>query len=64
VGALGGILYLRLLGRSVDGLGGGGGGSGAPRLLIPVILVLVFNRWAGADSFGRRVFDTAAGGGL
>jgi ATP synthase protein I len=47
VGALGGLLYLRLLGRSVDGVGGdgGGGGLGQPRLLVPVILVLVFNRW-------------------
>jgi hypothetical protein len=46
VGALGGLLYLRLLGRSVDSLGGdgGGGGLGQPRLLVPVILVLVFNR--------------------
>jgi hypothetical protein len=46
VGALGGLFYLRLLGRSVDGIGGGGGGGGLaqPRLLIPVILVLVFNR--------------------
>lgn len=45
VGAVGGLLYLRLLGRSVDSVGGGGGGGlGQPRLLIPVILVLVFNR--------------------
>ena len=56
VGAVGGLLYLRLLGRSVDSVGGGagGGGAGPPRLLIPVILVLVFNRWnqVYAESYG------------
>jgi hypothetical protein len=47
VGALGGLLYLRLLNRSVDGVGGGlGGAVGQPRLLIPVILALGYNRWA------------------
>ncbi|GBF98334.1 hypothetical protein Rsub_11228 [Raphidocelis subcapitata] len=46
VGAVSGLLYLRLLGRSVDSIGGNGRSTGgAPRLLIPVILVLVFNRW-------------------
>ena len=40
-GAAGGALYLRLLNRSVDSAGGGG----APRLLIPLILVLGANRW-------------------
>lgn len=47
VGALGGYLYLRLLNKSVDslGTGGAGGALGQPRLLIPVILVLAFNRW-------------------
>lgn len=51
VGALAGFLYLRLLSRSVDAVGASGlgetvGGSlGQPRLLIPVILALSFNRW-------------------
>eukprot|EP00887_Chlorella_sp_A99_P006999 scaffold2.g6999.t1 len=46
VGALGGLVYLRLLNRSVDAVGGGGGGLlGQPRLLIPVILALGYNRY-------------------
>lgn len=45
VGALGGLVYLRLLNRSVDSVGGGVGGAlGQPRLLIPVILALGYNR--------------------
>lgn len=45
VGALGGLVYLRLLNRSVDGVGEGlGGAVGQPRLLIPVILALGYNR--------------------
>jgi ATP synthase protein I len=52
LGALGGIIYLRLLKRSVDSIGGASIGSAAgglasqPRLLIPVILVLASNRYA------------------
>ncbi|KAL4459164.1 hypothetical protein ABPG75_014029 [Micractinium tetrahymenae] len=46
VGALGGLVYLRLLNRSVDGVGEGlGGALGQPRLLIPVILALGYNRY-------------------
>lgn len=46
VGALGGLVYLRLLNRSVDGVGEGlGGAVGQPRLLIPVILALGYNRY-------------------
>jgi len=61
VGALAGIVYLRLLGKSVDGVGGGqigGGGAGSvvgqPRLLIPLILALAYNRWNTtlADDYG------------
>lgn len=45
VGALGGLLYLRLLNRSVDGVGGGlAGALGQQRLLIPIILALGYNR--------------------
>ena len=47
VGALGGLVYLRLLNRSMDAMGGGVGGAlGQPRLLIPVILALGYNRCA------------------
>ncbi|KAL4854162.1 hypothetical protein ACK3TF_005015 [Chlorella vulgaris] len=42
VGAVGGLIYLRLLNRSVDGVGLGGA-LGQPRLLIPVILALGYN---------------------
>lgn len=46
VGAIGSFLYLRMLNRSVDSLGGGlGGALGQPRLLIPVVLALGFNRY-------------------
>lgn len=56
VGALGGLIYLRLLHRSVDGIGYGGIGAalGQNRLLIPIILALGFNRYnlLFADSTG------------
>lgn len=45
VGALGGLLYLRSLTRSVDSFGNSLGGAGSPRLLIPVILALGYNRY-------------------
>jgi ATP synthase protein I len=47
VGALGGLLYLRLLNRSMDGIGAGGMGAalGSNRLLIPLILTLGYNRY-------------------
>lgn len=47
VGAAGGLIYLRLLHRSVDGIGAGGIGAalGSNRLLIPLILALGFNRF-------------------
>ncbi|KAL9265996.1 CONSERVED ONLY IN THE GREEN LINEAGE 160, chloroplastic-like protein [Drosera capensis] len=48
-GLIGSLVYLRMLGNSVDSLGGGAGiirgAVGQPRLLVPVILVMVFNRW-------------------
>ncbi|GFR48266.1 hypothetical protein Agub_g10131 [Astrephomene gubernaculifera] len=63
VGALGGFLYLRLLSKSVDALGADGLESGAsgmasqPRLLIPVILGLGYNRWNElySDSLGVQL---------
>ena len=53
VGALGGLVYLRLLNRSVDGVGGGlAGALGQQRLLIPIILALGYNRWGGRGRGG------------
>lgn len=54
LGAAGGLLYLRLLQRSVDGASGQGapslagaveGVAGGQRLLIPALLVAGWNRW-------------------
>ncbi len=50
VGALAGYVYLRLLGRSVDGyapqsaVAGVGAAVGNQRLLLPLILALGYNR--------------------
>ncbi len=50
-GALGGLIYLRLLSKSVDAVGGQSIESGLnsslsqPRLLIPLLLALVYNRF-------------------
>lgn len=45
VGALGGFLYLSSLSRSMDSFGTGFGSAGSPRLLIPIILALGYNRY-------------------
>ncbi|CAM6124644.1 unnamed protein product [Calypogeia fissa] len=51
VGLLGALLYVRLLGNSVDGLGSSSSAGaarqamGSPRLMVPVVLVMVYNRW-------------------
>lgn len=53
VGLLGALTYVRMLGTSVDSLGQSGskgalrGALGQPRLLVPVVLVMFFNRWNG-----------------
>ena len=44
VGALGGLLYLRLLARSVGKLGNGAKKVGKTQLLVPVVLVLASSR--------------------
>ena len=45
VGSIGSFLYLRMLHRSIDSFGGGlGGALGQPRLLIPIVLALGYNR--------------------
>ena len=50
LGAVGGLVYLRLLHKSLDSLGGGGSAVGGivsnQRLLVPIILVMAFNRFA------------------
>lgn len=51
-GLLGSLVYMRMLGTSIDSLADGAGGAikGAiaqPRLLVPVVLVMVYNRWNG-----------------
>ncbi|KAJ7543311.1 hypothetical protein O6H91_09G032700 [Diphasiastrum complanatum] len=51
VGLLGAVAYIRMLGNSVDAFGSrdaGGvvrGAIGQPRLLVPVLLVMIYNRW-------------------
>lgn len=52
VGFLGSLTYMRMLGNSVDSMADGArglikGGIGQPRLLVPVVLVMIFNRWNG-----------------
>ncbi|XP_026382236.1 protein CONSERVED ONLY IN THE GREEN LINEAGE 160, chloroplastic-like [Papaver somniferum] len=51
-GFLGSLIYVRMLGNSVEGLADGARGAikgaiGQPRLLVPVALVMIFNRWNG-----------------
>ncbi|KAK6259273.1 hypothetical protein SCA6_013747 [Theobroma cacao] len=51
-GLLGSLVYMRMLGSSVDSLTEGAKGrmKGAvaqPRLLVPVVLVMIYNRWNG-----------------
>ncbi|KAF8065922.1 CGL160 [Scenedesmus sp. PABB004] len=48
LGASAGLTYLRLLSRTIDSVGDGGAANaaiGQPRLLIPVVLALSYNRW-------------------
>ncbi|GAQ83594.1 hypothetical protein KFL_001540120 [Klebsormidium nitens] len=50
-GLIGALVYLRMLSSSVDNLGQSGGKAaarsalGQPRLLVPVVMVMAFNRW-------------------
>ncbi|XP_008793016.1 protein CONSERVED ONLY IN THE GREEN LINEAGE 160, chloroplastic [Phoenix dactylifera] len=51
-GLLGSLVYIRLLGNSVDSMASGAkgmvkGAIGQPRLLVPVALVMIYNRWNG-----------------
>lgn len=48
VGAVSSVVYLNMLNRSIDGVAGDGGGGGPmaaqPRLLIPLIIAMGYNR--------------------
>lgn len=51
-GLLGSLAYIRMLGNSVDSVANGGraflkAAIGQPRLMVPVALVMVYNRWNG-----------------
>lgn len=51
-GLVGSLVYMRMLGNSIDGMADGARGVikaaiGQPRLLVPVALVMIFNRWNG-----------------
>ncbi|XP_074557082.1 protein CONSERVED ONLY IN THE GREEN LINEAGE 160, chloroplastic isoform X1 [Curcuma longa] len=49
-GLIGSLAYIRMLGNTVDSMANGAkgimkGAVGQPRLLVPVILVMMYNRW-------------------
>jgi ATP synthase protein I len=51
-GLMGSLAYMRMLGNTVDAMADGArgvmkGAAGQPRLLVPVVLVMIFNRWNG-----------------
>ncbi|KAK2665881.1 hypothetical protein Ddye_004455 [Dipteronia dyeriana] len=51
-GFLGSLVYIRMLGSSIDSMADGArgiikGAIGQPRLLVPVVLVMIYNRWNG-----------------
>ncbi|GLT61135.1 hypothetical protein SLA2020_338600 [Shorea laevis] len=51
-GLLGSLAYMRMLGSSVDSMADGAkglvkGAAAQPRLLVPVVLVMIYNRWNG-----------------
>ncbi|CAI9754919.1 unnamed protein product [Fraxinus pennsylvanica] len=51
-GFLGSLAYMRMLGNTVDSMADGAkglikGAIGQPRLLVPVVLVMLYNRWNG-----------------
>ncbi|XP_051152215.1 protein CONSERVED ONLY IN THE GREEN LINEAGE 160, chloroplastic [Andrographis paniculata] len=51
-GLLGSLAYMRMLGNTVDSMADGArglvkGAVGQPRLLVPVVLVMLYNRWNG-----------------
>uniref|UniRef100_A0A6N2MD56 CGL160/ATPI domain-containing protein n=1 Tax=Salix viminalis TaxID=40686 RepID=A0A6N2MD56_SALVM len=51
-GFIGSLVYIRMLGNSVDSMADGAkglvrGAAAQPRLLVPVLLVMIYNRWNG-----------------
>ncbi|WOL11028.1 hypothetical protein Cni_G19789 [Canna indica] len=51
-GLIGSLVYIRMLGNTVDSMANGAkgmvkGAVGQPRLLVPVVLVMMYNRWNG-----------------
>ncbi|XP_048230823.1 protein CONSERVED ONLY IN THE GREEN LINEAGE 160, chloroplastic isoform X1 [Ricinus communis] len=51
-GLIGSLVYMRMLGSSIDSMADGAkglikGAIGQPRLLVPVVLVMIYNRWNG-----------------
>ncbi|CDP15934.1 unnamed protein product [Coffea canephora] len=49
-GLLGSLAYMRMLGKTVDSMADGAkglikGAVGQPRLLVPVVLVMIYDRW-------------------
>ncbi|XP_062152878.1 protein CONSERVED ONLY IN THE GREEN LINEAGE 160, chloroplastic [Alnus glutinosa] len=51
-GFLGSLVYMRMLGTSIDAMADGAKGvvkgvAAQPRLLVPVVLVMIYNRWNG-----------------
>ncbi|KAL7586971.1 hypothetical protein Lser_V15G40723 [Lactuca serriola] len=51
-GFVGSLVYMRMLGNSIDGMADGARGVlkaaiGQPRLMVPVALVMIYNRWNG-----------------
>lgn len=63
IGVLGSLMYIRMLGNSVDfsdGVKGAVKGAAAqPRLLVPVVLVMIYNRWnaIGVPDYGLIHLD-------
>ena len=56
LGAVGSLVYLRMLNRSIDSVGGVGAALSQPRLLVPVILTATFNR---CDPSSKRAIHNA-----
>ncbi|XP_072995309.1 protein CONSERVED ONLY IN THE GREEN LINEAGE 160, chloroplastic [Typha latifolia] len=49
-GLIGSLIYIRMLSNTIDSMADGAkglvkGAAGQPRLLVPVVLVMVYNRW-------------------
>ncbi|KAJ0053243.1 hypothetical protein Pint_02414 [Pistacia integerrima] len=63
-GLLSSLVYIRMLGSTVDSMADGAkglikGAAGQPRLLVPVVLVMIYNRWNGilVPEFGYMHLD-------